>query len=138
MTTTDAPGQPQIWPTLRSPNLRPLIDFYVAAFGFVETAAFADADGQVLHAELVGPRGGGLILGLEDGGYVTPLPRAAMRCYVVEPDPDALFARAVAAGADVVREPYDAPHGSRDCELRDPEGNHWLFGTYAGAPLPGK
>ena len=33
---------------------------------------------------------------------------------------DALFAKAVAAGADVVQEPKDQPYGVRDCAVRDP------------------
>jgi hypothetical protein len=39
-----------------------------------------------------------------------------------------------AAGADVTDKPHDTDYGSRDFALRDPEGNHWSFGTYRGAP----
>ena len=49
-------------------------------------------------------------------------------------DPDALFKRAVAAGATVVQELHDTDYGSRDFAARDPEGNHWSFGTYRGHP----
>ncbi|MER5326353.1 VOC family protein [Streptosporangium roseum] len=139
MTSNDIPGgqRPQIYPTLQSADLRALIDFYVAAFGFTEVVAIPDADGRVMHAELAGPRGGGVTLGLEhnllnaEHAQYAPhtLPAAPVCCYVVEPEVDALFARAVAAGAEVVREPHATPHGSRDRELRDPDGNHWLFGA---------
>ena len=44
-------------------------------------------------------------------------------------DPDAHFARAVAAGAEIVAEPEDAPHG-RGYTARDLEGHLWHFGTY--------
>jgi uncharacterized glyoxalase superfamily protein PhnB len=47
-----------------------------------------------------------------------------------------VFERAVAAGATVVAEPYDTDHGSHDCTLLDPEGNHWQFGTYPGHDRP--
>lgn len=52
--------------------------------------------------------------------------------YVVCDDPDTLFKRAVAAGAEVVRDLADADYGSRGFTVRDPEGNLWSFGTYAG------
>jgi uncharacterized glyoxalase superfamily protein PhnB len=52
--------------------------------------------------------------------------------YVVCDDPDALFARATAAGAEVVRGLADESYGSRGFTVRDPEGNIWSFGTYAG------
>jgi uncharacterized glyoxalase superfamily protein PhnB len=48
---------------------------------------------------------------------------------------DRHFARAVAAGADIVRAAYDSktpafPDGSRQFDVRDPEGNLWTVGTY--------
>jgi len=36
---------------------------------------------------------------------------------------DALFERAVAAGAEVLQEPTDQDWGPRDCAFRDPSGN---------------
>lgn len=33
--------------------------------------------------------------------------------------------RATSAGAEIVKEPFTTDYGSRDFELRDPEGNHW-------------
>jgi uncharacterized glyoxalase superfamily protein PhnB len=53
--------------------------------------------------------------------------------YVVTDAPDALFDRATAAGAEVVRELRDEEYGSRGFTVRDPEGNLWSFGTYRGA-----
>lgn len=53
--------------------------------------------------------------------------------YLVMSDPDAAFARARDAGAEVVAEPFDTDYGSRDFTLRDPEGNVWHVGTYAPA-----
>jgi uncharacterized glyoxalase superfamily protein PhnB len=129
----------QVWPTLRARDARALIDFYVAAFGFDETVAYRDDHGRVVHAELAWPHGGGIMLGQgphEDPEH-WPLQPGTFGGYAVVPDAadvDALFARAVAAGATVVQEPYDPGHGSWDCAVRDPEGNHWQFGTYRGAP----
>jgi uncharacterized glyoxalase superfamily protein PhnB len=54
--------------------------------------------------------------------------------YAVTDEPDALYRRAVAAGAQVTREMEDADYGSRGFTVRDPEGNQWSFGTYRGEP----
>ncbi len=51
--------------------------------------------------------------------------------YLVVDEPDPLFRRAQAAGAEIVMEPTDQDYGSRDFVARDPEGNLWSFGTYA-------
>ena len=50
--------------------------------------------------------------------------------YIVVEDADAHYARAVEAGAEIVRELEDTPYGSRDYSARDPEGHLWNFGTY--------
>jgi predicted enzyme related to lactoylglutathione lyase len=48
-------------------------------------------------------------------------------------DCDALFAKAVAAGAEVVQEPRDQPYGVRDCAVRDPSKNMVRFSQPLGA-----
>jgi uncharacterized glyoxalase superfamily protein PhnB len=69
--------------------------------------------------------------GAEDTWPVEP---GSFSCYVVTDDPDGLFKRATAAGAEVVCGLHDTDYGSRDFAVRDPEGNRWSFGTYRGAP----
>jgi uncharacterized glyoxalase superfamily protein PhnB len=54
--------------------------------------------------------------------------------YVVTDEPDTVFARAIAAGAVALTEPYDTDYGAREFAVRDPEGNRWSFGNYRGAP----
>lgn len=54
--------------------------------------------------------------------------------YIVVPDPDALYRRAVDAGATIVKGLTDEDYGSRGFTCRDPEGVYWSFGTYAGEP----
>lgn len=66
-----------------------------------------------------------------------PLQPGTFGAYVVTDDPDTLYARAVAAGAEVIRELATTDYGSRDFIVRDPEGNRWSFGTYRGAPRAG-
>jgi uncharacterized glyoxalase superfamily protein PhnB len=130
----------QVWPTLRARDARALIRFLVDAFGFEETVAWGDQpDGSgdiVVHAQLSWPLGGGIMLGSvrDDPDDAWPIQPGTTGCYVVTDDPDGLCARARAAGAEIVREPYDTDYGSRDFMARDPEGNRWSFGTYRGEP----
>ncbi|MEV4756260.1 VOC family protein [Micromonospora sp. NPDC049559] len=132
---TDSTPAPQVWPALRARDARALIRFLVAAFGFTETAVHGEGD-RVDHAELAWPAGGGIMLGSErdDPARRFPLRPGTFGAYAVTDDPDALYARAVAAGAQVVQEPQDTDYGSREFIVRDPEGNHWSFGTYRGHP----
>lgn len=44
-------------------------------------------------------------------------------------EPDALYERAVAEGATVVREIATGRFGERGLVLSDPEGLYWSFGT---------
>jgi uncharacterized glyoxalase superfamily protein PhnB len=131
---------PQVWPTLRARDARALIDFYVSAFGFTESVVYAGDDGVIHHAELAWPPGGGIMLGQEredDSGRAWSLAPGTFGGYAVTRDAahtDEVFARAVAAGAKPLAEPYDTDYGSHDCTLLDPEGNHWQFGTYPGHP----
>jgi uncharacterized glyoxalase superfamily protein PhnB len=62
------------------------------------------------------------------------LPAGSWASYAVCDDPDALFARAQAAGAEVVQPLVDEDYGNRSFTVRDPEGNLWTFGTYRGWP----
>lgn len=121
------------WLTMSARDPRRLIAFLVDAFGFAELVVHGDGE-RVEHAELRTPGGrGGVMLGAvregDDRGVARPGTTSA---YVVVPDVDALFARATAAGAEVVQAPQDTDYGSRDCTLRDPEGGTWFFGTYPG------
>jgi uncharacterized glyoxalase superfamily protein PhnB len=87
----------------------------------------------VHHAQLSWPLGGGIMLGSDREGE-WQLPPGTFGAYVVVDEPDALYERVTAAGADVIRKPDDTDYGSREFALRDPEGNLWSFGTYRGEP----
>ena len=85
------------------------------------------------HAELTWPLGGGVMLGSDRPSPGWPARPGTGAVYVMTDEPDALFQRAVAAGAEVLREPADTDYGSREFAVTDPEGNLWSFGTYGGA-----
>ena len=50
--------------------------------------------------------------------------------YVIVADADAHYARAKAAGAEIVMDIKDEDYGGRGYSCRDPEGHVWNFGTY--------
>ena len=134
---SDKTPAPQVWPTVRASDAHALIRFLVDAFGFEDTVVYGDGD-RVDHAQLSWPPGGGIMLGsaraADSADDDWPLRPGTFGAYVVTDDPDKLFARATAAGATVLRELHETDYGSRDFAVRDPEGNHWSFGTYRGEP----
>jgi uncharacterized glyoxalase superfamily protein PhnB len=131
---TDMTPAPQVWPSLGARDARTLIAFLVDAFGFEETAVYADGD-VVHHAELAWPPGGGIMLGSASGrDNAWALEPGTFGAYAVTDDPDALYTRAVSHGATVIRELNDTDYGSREFSVRDPEGNRWSFGTFRGEP----
>ncbi|MFE7861099.1 VOC family protein [Streptomyces sp. NPDC057403] len=140
MTSTSGPAEqppaPQVWPTLRAHDARALIRFLVDAFGFEETVVYGDGD-LVQHAQVSWPEGGGVMLGSVRKGPDAgdgPTPPGHFSAYVVTADPDAVHARAKAAGADIITDLHVTAYGSRDFAARDPEDNRWYFGTYRGEP----
>jgi uncharacterized glyoxalase superfamily protein PhnB len=117
-----------IFPSLRYRDARRAIDFLVDAFGFETKVVVDGEEGTVAHAELT-YGDGGVMLGTDrDDSYGSHVGHGWM--YVVVEDADAHYARATAAGAEIVRELEDQDYGSRDYSARDFEGNLWSFGTY--------
>jgi uncharacterized glyoxalase superfamily protein PhnB len=127
---------PTVWPTLSYEDAPAAIEFLTAAFGFEAAADFRHSDpSRVDHAQLRWPDGTGGVMLSSTRDDDSPWAKRATgndAVYVVCEDPDALFERARAAGAEVVMGLTDTDYGSRDCTFRDPEGNLWSFGTYAG------
>jgi uncharacterized glyoxalase superfamily protein PhnB len=123
-----------VWPTLRYRDAQAAIRFLVEAFGFEKAAVYTGKDESVVeHAELIWPEGGGVMLGsARPDSAISALPAGTGSIYVVVNDPDALYARAKAAGATFVLELHDEDYGSREFTARDPEGVYWSFGTYPG------
>lgn len=124
---------PTIWPTLQARDARALIEWLVATFGFEETAVYEE-DGKVAHAQLDWPEGGGVMLGDHKPDGEWSLPPGTFGAYVVTDHVDTLYARAVAAGARIIRHVADQDYGNREFAVADPEGNLWSFGPYRGEP----
>jgi uncharacterized glyoxalase superfamily protein PhnB len=121
----------KLYPSLRYRDARAAAEWLERAFGFELVASYDAEDGTPQHVEM---RWGESIVmfGTErDGGDDSRDSHAGRGwIYATCGDPDALFARATDAGADVVRGLTDQDYGSRDFSVRDPEGNLWSFGTY--------
>ncbi|MFD0000430.1 VOC family protein [Nocardia sp. NPDC127526] len=132
--TTSVQTAAIVWPTLTYRDARAAIRFLEQAFGFETIACYGEGE-RVDHAELAWPGGGALMLGsAREGSAIKDLPAGVGSVYIVVDDPDALCARAKAAGATMVRDLTDqTDYESRDFVCRDPEGVYWSFGTYAGA-----
>jgi uncharacterized glyoxalase superfamily protein PhnB len=128
--------QTRVWPIISFRDAHTSVAFLKAAFGFEERGIYTrEGDPSVVeHGELAWPEGGGIMFGTagkDDSvfGRRTPGNDAV---YLVCRNPDELFDRAVAAGGEVVMPLADEDYGSRGFTVRDPEGNLWSFGTYAG------
>lgn len=130
--TAHGDADPQVfYPSLRYHDAAAAIEWLEEAFGFTLVAAHRGEDGTIAHAE-VSYGDGVVMLGSASTSDEVWGDRAGMGwLYVVTNEPDDLFTRATAAGAEVVRPLSDEDYGSRDFSVRDPEGNIWSFGTYA-------
>ena len=113
------------------------IAWYVDVFDARETVRYTGDDGRIGHAELtIGDVGLALSDEYPDFGAVSPatLGGTSVALNLTVPDVDAVFARAVAAGADVQREPTDQPYGYRAAAFFDPWGHRWMVSSAIGEP----
>lgn len=125
-----------IYPAVRYEDAKAGIAWLESALGFEEHVVYANEDGSIAHAEL--KLAGNLIMlgSVKDDGYgVSPKSAGLVTAtvYVALESPaaiDALYSRAKAAGAQILRELCDTDYGSHDFTVRDPEGHVWSFGTY--------
>jgi uncharacterized glyoxalase superfamily protein PhnB len=126
-----------VMPALRYRDAKAAIAWFEKVFGFKRHAVHEGPDGSVGHAELV-LSGGMIMLGSardDDYGKHFKLPDElggleTRSAYIVLEDADAVYARALAAGAAVVRPIRNTEYGSREFTVKDPEGHSWSAGTY--------
>jgi PhnB protein len=126
----------EVYPYLCVSDGAAAIDFYVRVFGAKELMRLAYPDGRIAHAELqLGPAT--LMLTDEHPEYGIRSPLAlggtGTTIHLHVDDVDALTARAVEAGATVLRPPTDEGHGERQARVRDPFGHEWLLGHQIAA-----
>jgi uncharacterized glyoxalase superfamily protein PhnB len=110
------------------------IDWYKQALGAQEVARAVGPDGKIMHAEV---RIGDSLIMLNDvmgGPAGAKTAGAPLALWVYVPDCDALFNRAVAAGARIAPGPMgqmaDQFWGDRCGTLVDPYGFQWTIATH--------
>ena len=113
------------------------IDWLCRVFGFERHLVVPDDAGGIAHAQLV--LGGGMIMlgsaRTNDYGLLMKLPdevggAQTQSSYLVVADPDAVHARAVAAGAKIAMPLKDEDYGGRGFSCYDLEGHLWSIGSY--------
>jgi PhnB protein len=128
------PEFPGPTPQLTVADADAAIRWYVEVFGADELVRTAGPDGRVLHCELL-IFGGRLLLHDQFPELGVPDPAPAdlggtpVTLHLYVPDVDALYAAAVAAGAQGVMAPDDAFWGDRYAQLVDPYGHRWSLAT---------
>ncbi|BDA46422.1 Uncharacterized protein Mb0911c [Coccomyxa sp. Obi] len=106
--------------------------------GFEPGFSKENEDGSIMHAEA--RHGSGFIMFCAPNCPEVKKTGANMGAtpsvYVSVKDVDGLHERAKAAGATIVKPPFDTDWGSRDFHIKDPEGRVWFFGTYSPCMKP--
>jgi PhnB protein len=109
------------------------IEFYKEAFGAREIFRWADPDGRVRHAEVV--IGDSPIMLTDEApefGMTGPqsLGGSPVHVFLYVEDADAVFERAIAAGATELMPVEDSEDGDRRGGVMDPFGHVWYIGTH--------
>ncbi|HJU73349.1 MAG TPA: VOC family protein [Gemmatimonadaceae bacterium] len=106
------------------------IEFYTQAFGARETNRLTEPNGKVAHAELsVGKAAFMLADEHREFNALSPttIGNSPVRFHLSVADADAVIARAVAAGAKVLRPIKDEFYGERTGMILDPFGHSWFI-----------
>jgi len=123
-------AEARILPVLAVRRGAEAIDFYRRAFGAVEAMRVTSPDGEVV-AELV-VEGARFMVADASPEHGNPSPETLggtpVRLALVVDDPDAVAARAIAAGAHPVYPVADQPYGWRLGRVDDPYGHSWVIG----------
>jgi PhnB protein len=124
-----------ITPVLAVADARAAVAFYGRAFDAREVWRSTAPGGRIVAELAIGDAR--VRVADEAPEHGNPGPRmlggTPVRINLFVDDPDAVAARAVAAGATEVAPVADQPYGLRQGRFEDPFGHHWLIGR----PLPG-
>jgi PhnB protein len=119
-----------VTPYIVVPGIARLLDFLEQVFGAKRREVMKREDGTVAHASVTI---GDSILEMGESIDNKSMP---MTFHVYIPDVDALYKRALAAGAKSLSEPKDQFYGERSAGLIDDWGNHWYIATYTDDLTP--
>jgi PhnB protein len=117
-------GFSTITPNIIVDDAEQAIAFFTRAFGAQENYRLTLANGKITHCEL---KLGNSIFNL--GTSMDGWPAHGLVAQIFVEDSDALFQRAVQAGATVIMPMTDMFFGSREGRVSDPFGNVWTIAT---------
>jgi PhnB protein len=132
-------GYHSVTPYMSIKDAARAIEFYKRAFDATERLRLVAPGGEIGHAEI---KIGGSVIMLADPCETGPVrsPQAlggsSIGLHVYVEDVDALFARAVDAGAKVVKPVQDQFYGDRTGTLEDPFGHVWFLATHQEEVTP--
>jgi PhnB protein len=117
-------------PMLSVRNGARAVEFYKSAFGAIEVFRIQAPDGAVVSRLSVDGSEFWVADESPEHGNFSPesLGGGTARMVLTVPDPDAMFAKAVAAGAREVNSVEDREYGWRVGRVVDPFGHHWEIG----------
>jgi len=118
-------GYHSITPFLIVPGAAKLLDFLQQAFEAQELHRLPRPDGTIMHAEV--RIGDSLVMMGEPMGDGQPMFGSL---YLYVHDVDAVYKRALQAGATSTSEPADQFYGDRSAGIKDPVGNQWWIATH--------
>ena len=126
-------GYPVVSPSLSIDGAADAIEFYKNVFGATERFRMDGPPGRVAHAEL---QFGDSVVMLSDAapdmGFRDPksFGGSPVVISVYVEDVDAIFAKAIAAGAKEVRAVANQFYGDRSGGFEDPWGHQWYVATH--------
>ena len=126
-------GYHSVTPYLSIRGASEAIDFYKKALGAKEVMRMPGPDGQIGHAELL--IGNSRVMLADEHPqmqFVGPATRGGttVHLHVYVPDVDKLVAKALTAGARLVRPVKDQFYGDRLGTIEDPFGHVWHLATH--------
>lgn len=125
-------GYHSVQPYLILKNASAAIDFYTKAFGAKERMRM-EKDGRIGHAEL--EIGDSVVMLADENAQIGALSAehyggSPIMLHVYVNDCDAVYKKALAAGAKSEREPADQFYGDRSAGVKDPFGYRWYLSTH--------
>lgn len=125
-------------PGLRYRDAVAMIEWLCRALGFEKNAVYLGPNGTVAHAQLAFGNGMVMIGSVENGGEASALMKQpdeiggaeTQAPYLIVDDCDAVYATAMAAGAEIVLKLEQKEYGGKGFTCRDPEGHLWHVGSY--------
>jgi PhnB protein len=126
-------GYPRLSPYLCVDGAARAIEFYVDVLGATERMRMDGPDGQIGHAEL--QLGDSIIMLADeypDMGFLSPtrIGGTAVTLHAYVDDVDAVFEKALAAGAKALRPVENQFYGDRSGQFEDPFGHRWNVATH--------